>query len=55
MRMQAIWAAAYENDLRALKSLHFKASVCSRTINMSFVERRHGTVRGQNARRSRRR
>src|SRR5262249_41469845 len=31
-----------------------KASVCSRTINTSFVERRHGTDRGQNARKSRR-
>ena len=28
--------------------------VCSRTINTSFVERRHGTDRGQNARKSRR-
>src|SRR5262249_8851391 len=32
-----------------------RASVCSRTINTSFVERRHGTDRGQNARKSRRR
>jgi IS1 family transposase len=31
-----------------------KASVCSRTINTSFVERQHGTARGQNARQSRR-
>ena len=31
-----------------------KASVCSRTIKTSFVERRHGTDRGQNARKSRR-
>jgi IS1 family transposase len=31
-----------------------KASVCSRTINTSFVERQHATARGQNARRSRR-
>jgi hypothetical protein len=31
-----------------------KASVCSRTINTSFVERRHATDRGQNARRARR-
>ena len=31
-----------------------QASVCSRTINTSFVERRHGTDRGQNARKSRR-
>jgi len=31
-----------------------KASVCSRTINTSFVERRHATDRGQNARKSRR-
>jgi hypothetical protein len=31
-----------------------KDSVCSRTINTSFVERRHGTDRGQNARKSRR-
>ena len=31
-----------------------KASVCSRTTNTSFVERRHGTDRGQNARKSRR-
>jgi hypothetical protein len=30
-----------------------KASVCSRTINTSFVER-HGTDRGQNSRKSRR-
>jgi IS1 family transposase len=30
------------------------ASVCSRTINTSFVERQHGTARGQNARQSRR-
>jgi hypothetical protein len=30
------------------------ASVCSRTINTSFVERRHGTDRSQNARKSRR-
>ncbi|MBV8611008.1 MAG: hypothetical protein JO034_26555 [Singulisphaera sp.] len=29
-----------------------KASVCSRTINTSFVERQHGTARGQNARQS---
>jgi hypothetical protein len=29
------------------------ASACSRTINTSFVERRHGTDRGQNARKSR--
>ena len=31
-----------------------KASVCSRTINTSFVERRHATDRAQNARKSRR-
>jgi hypothetical protein len=31
-----------------------KASVCSRTINTSFVERRHATDRSQNARKSRR-
>jgi IS1 family transposase len=31
-----------------------EASVCSRTINTSFVERRHATARGQNARQSRR-
>jgi len=31
-----------------------RASVCSRTINTSFVERQHGTARGQNARQSRR-
>jgi IS1 family transposase len=31
-----------------------QASVCSRTINTSFVERHHGTARGQNARQSRR-
>jgi hypothetical protein len=31
-----------------------KASACSRTINTSFVERRHATDRGQNARKSRR-
>ena len=31
-----------------------KGIVCSRTINTSFVERRHGTDRGQNARKSRR-
>ena len=31
-----------------------KASVCSRTITTSFVERRHATDRGQNARQSRR-
>jgi hypothetical protein len=31
-----------------------KASACSRTINASFVERHHGTARGQNARQSRR-
>jgi IS1 family transposase len=31
-----------------------QASVCSRTINTSFVERQHGTARGQNARQSRR-
>jgi hypothetical protein len=31
-----------------------KASVCSRTINTSFVERQHATARGQNARQSRR-
>ena len=31
-----------------------KSSVCSRTINTSFVERHHGTARGQNARQSRR-
>jgi hypothetical protein len=31
-----------------------KASVCSRTINTSFVERRHETDRGQNARKLRR-
>jgi len=31
-----------------------KASVCSRTINTSLVERQHGTARGQNARQSRR-
>ena len=30
------------------------ASVCSRTINTSFVERQHATARGQNARQSRR-
>ena len=30
-----------------------KASVCSRTINTSFVERQHATARGQNARQSR--
>ena len=29
-------------------------SVCSRTINTSFVERRHGTDRGQNSRKARR-
>jgi IS1 family transposase len=29
-------------------------SVCSRTINTSFVERQHATARGQNARQSRR-
>jgi IS1 family transposase len=31
-----------------------QASVCSRTINTSFVERQHATARGQNARQSRR-
>jgi hypothetical protein len=31
-----------------------KSSTCSRTINTSFVERQHGTARGQNARQSRR-
>jgi hypothetical protein len=31
-----------------------KASVCSRTINTSFVERQHGTARCPNARQSRR-
>ena len=31
-----------------------KGSVCSRTINTSFVERQHATARGQNARQSRR-
>jgi hypothetical protein len=31
-----------------------RASVCSRTINTSFVERQHGTARGQNARQARR-
>jgi IS1 family transposase len=31
-----------------------KGSACSRTINTSFVERQHGTARGQNARQSRR-
>jgi hypothetical protein len=31
-----------------------RESVCSRTINTSFVERRHATDRGQNARKSRR-
>jgi IS1 family transposase len=31
-----------------------KASVCSRTINTSFVERQHGTARCRNARQSRR-
>ena len=31
-----------------------KGSVCSRTINTSFVERRHATDRGQNARKARR-
>jgi IS1 family transposase len=31
-----------------------KASVCSRTINTSFVERQHATARGRNARQSRR-
>ena len=31
-----------------------KASVCSRTINTSFVERQHATDRGQNARKARR-
>jgi len=31
-----------------------RASVCSRTINTSFVERQHGTARCQNARQSRR-
>jgi hypothetical protein len=31
-----------------------RASVCSRTINTSFVERQHATARGQTARQSRR-
>jgi hypothetical protein len=31
-----------------------EASVCSRTIHMSFVERQHATARGRNARQSRR-
>ena len=31
-----------------------RTSVCSRTINTSFVERQHATARGQNARQSRR-
>jgi hypothetical protein len=31
-----------------------KGSVCSRTINTSFVERQHATDRGQNARKARR-
>ena len=31
-----------------------RASACSRTINTSFVERRHATDRGQNAPKSRR-
>src|SRR6185437_5212234 len=30
------------------------ASVCSRTINTSFVERQHATDRGRNARKARR-
>jgi len=30
-----------------------RASVCSRTINTSFVERQHGTDRGRNARKAR--
>jgi hypothetical protein len=41
-------------DEPAAEALLLKASVCSRTINTSFVERRHGTDRGQNARKSRR-
>jgi hypothetical protein len=40
-------------DERAAEEV-LRSSVCSRTINTSFVERRHATDRGQNARKARR-
>jgi hypothetical protein len=47
LRRSVVWG-----DERAVEGV-LKASVCSRTINTSFVERRHATDRGQNARKSR--
>jgi hypothetical protein len=52
-RVVSIRRSIVLGDEQAVEAV-LKASVCSRTINTSFVERRHATDRGQNARKSRR-
>ena len=52
-RVASIRRTVVLGDERAVEEV-LKASVCSRTINTSFVERRHATDRAQNARKSRR-
>ena len=51
-RVVSIRRTVVLGDERAVEEV-LKASVCSRTINTSFVERRHATDRAQNARESR--
>ena len=52
-RVVAVHRTVVLGDQQAVDAA-LKASVCSRTINTSFVERQHATARGQNARQSRR-
>jgi IS1 family transposase len=52
-RVVAVHRTVVMGSRRAVDAA-LKSSVCSRTINTSFVERHHGTARCQNARQSRR-
>jgi hypothetical protein len=52
-RVVSIRRTVVLGDERAVEDV-IRSSVCSRTINTSFVERRLATDRGQNARKSRR-
>ena len=52
-RVVSIHRTVVLGDETAVEDI-LRESACSRTINTSFVERRHGTDRGQNARKSRR-
>ena len=52
-RVVSIQRSVVLGDERAVEEV-LRESVCSRTINTSFVERRPATDRGQNARKARR-